>query len=285
MPNDRPVPQPADRIEPSSPAGLGRWLVPAATLAASATVPYLVLKVDWVFGGTLGMTDSGSLSNTTYRVGNALTILMDLAVVALALHLIRPEILGLPQRPVRAAFWAASGFLVPLPVILVAVLASGSQESQATSGLSSWVWLLVYGGFVAQGIGLLTAFAISERTDWRVCSGRSTRQLTLLWGTFGCLGIAATVTAHPAGPTMVTALVGSGCATMAGLALYRGWVITTWSMTAGATTWSLWLLGPTQIASGSLPLALGLSCAANVLVGALSVVQGWGGRLSVRAAR
>ena len=285
MLSDPSSPQRTDPSEPSPPDGLGRWLVSAAALAASATVPYLVLKVDWVLGGTLGMTDPGSLSNATYRVGNALTIVMDLAVVGLALHLIRPEVLRLPVRPVRAAFWAASGFLVPLPVILVAVLISGSQESEATSGLASWVWVLVYGGFVAQGIGLLTAFGISERAGWHLREGRGTRTLAVMWGSLGCLGLAATVTADPAGPTMVTALVASGCATVAGLAFNKGWVTTTWSMTAGATMWSLWLLGPTQVAGEPLPLGLRLSCAMIVLAGALTTIQGWRGRLSVRTAR
>ena len=266
-------------------SGRNRCLVPAAALAVAATLPYLVLKVDWVLGGTLGMTDPRSLASRTYRVGNAMTIVMDLAVVGLAVHLCRPDVLRLPARPVRVCLWVASGFLVPLPVTVIAVLVSGSQESEATSGLAPWVWVMVYGGFVAQGIGLLTAFGVRERAEWRIHHDHRTQLLALLWTGAGCCGLVAVLAAHEGGPTTVTAIVASGCATVAGLALSRGWLITTWVVTAGATMWSLWLLGPTQVAGGTLAPVLRLTCAACVLCGGLSVVLGWRGRLGVRVVR
>jgi hypothetical protein len=55
-----------------------------AALAAAlvATVPYLVLKLMWLSGSNVGMTDGGhidEMQSTRFQVGNTVTVLLGLA--------------------------------------------------------------------------------------------------------------------------------------------------------------------------------------------------------------
>ncbi|GAA2807593.1 hypothetical protein [Streptomyces showdoensis] len=153
------------------------------TLAIVACLPYIALKAVWVSGGRLGIPDGSVLLDhpTMMAVANGVSLLADAAVVLLALLLTRPW--GLRVRAWLLAFpmWAATGLIAPImtayPAQLLVALLGGSGSGTAGPPrepfLDSWVFPVVYGGFIVQGLSLGTLFALYSRDRWgRVWSGR-----------------------------------------------------------------------------------------------------------------
>lgn len=107
-------------------------------------------------------------------VGNAATVLMVGCVVVLALLLTRPWGLRVPAWLLVVPMWVASGLLLPILTaypLQMAVRLLGGDGGQASGGagdpfLEPWVFGVVYGGFIVQGIALGTLFALYARERW-----------------------------------------------------------------------------------------------------------------------
>ncbi|MET9800029.1 hypothetical protein [Streptomyces sp. NPDC006368] len=143
-------------------------------LAVTACVPYLALKVAWVAGSRIGVPDGSGLLDhrLMMAVVNGVSVLMDSCVVVLALLLtqrwgrrVRAWLLAVPM-------WVATGLLAPImagfPVQLVAGLVTGGARDSAPREpfLHEWVFGVVYGGFIVQGVALGGLFALYARDRW-----------------------------------------------------------------------------------------------------------------------
>lgn len=134
--------------------------------AMVATVPYLTLKLIWISGGHLGMADPAFFQNATYFYANIATLAMDVIAILLALVFTTRWGLRVPALLLLGPAWLATGFLLPIVVLLPCVAATGTWPANHDDPLQPWVYLLVYGGFAAQGALLLTAFALYVRARW-----------------------------------------------------------------------------------------------------------------------
>ncbi|WP_415954180.1 hypothetical protein [Streptomyces sp. KLOTTS4A1] len=152
----------------------GRAAKALRILAIAACAPYLSLKVSWILGGRTGIPEGSALLDhpTTMVIANTATVLMDACVIVLALLLtqawglrVRAWLLVLPM-------WAATGLLVPImagfPVQLLIQLLGGSVRTQSADEpfLDSWVFSVVYGGFILQGLALGGLFVGYARRRW-----------------------------------------------------------------------------------------------------------------------
>ncbi|MER7518828.1 hypothetical protein [Streptomyces sp. NPDC126499] len=168
-PAPAPAPAPA-----SAPASRPRRVLRA--LAVLGTVPYIVLKIAWTAGSEVGIPEGSVLLEhpTLMAVANGITVVADAAVVLLAVLLTRPW--GLRVRAWLLAFpvWAAIGLLAPImtayPVQVVVALLGGPGSASAGPPdepfLDAWVFPVVYGGFMIQGLSLGILFALYARDRW-----------------------------------------------------------------------------------------------------------------------
>ncbi|MCK7624528.1 hypothetical protein MUU72_15710 [Streptomyces sp. RS10V-4] len=147
---------------------VGRW---AAYGAASALVPYLLVKVVWVVGALLGVLPIGAgFGLGGWVLLNGVTVGMAALGIGLALALVRPWGLRLPGRPVAFCGWTGAGFLVSvLPYAVGAALLPGGAGDQAGGGepvLPGWEAALIQYSFVGTGIGLAVALPGYARRRW-----------------------------------------------------------------------------------------------------------------------
>lgn len=165
-PGRSPHPEPA-------PVRGGRRTLVLSVLAIVACLPYMTLKLTWVFGGEIGIPADSTLldpdNETVLRVGNALTILMDAAVIGLVLLLTRPWGRRVPAWLLVLPMWLATGLLGPIvvafPVQLVA--GSGATATEDTRAfLDPWVFGVVYGGFIVQALALGALFVPYAQDRW-----------------------------------------------------------------------------------------------------------------------
>ncbi|WP_371627834.1 hypothetical protein OG245_07680 [Streptomyces sp. NBC_01116] len=142
-----------------------------------ACVPYIGLKTAWMAGSRLGIPEGSALldGGTLLRVGNGATVLMDSAVIALVLLLTRPWGRRVPAWLLVLPMWVASGLLLPImtafPVQPAVGLLGGGGGRPAGEGspepfLEPWVFGVVYGGFILQGLALGILFALYARERW-----------------------------------------------------------------------------------------------------------------------
>ena len=94
-------------------------------------------------------------------VANSVTVLMDAAVIVLALLLTRPWGLRVPAWLLALPVWVATGLLAPImagfPVQLAVDALGGPANTTAADGepfLDVWVFGVVYTGFIVQGLTL-----------------------------------------------------------------------------------------------------------------------------------
>ncbi|MGW7229037.1 hypothetical protein [Streptomyces cyaneofuscatus] len=161
---------------PTAPYRIGRVRTVARALAVAACVPYAGLKLAWLAGSRAGIPDGSPLldGGVVLAVGNAVTVLMVGCVVVLALLLTRPWGLRVPAWLLVVPMWAASGLLLPILTaypLQMAVRLLGGDGGQASGGagdpfLEPWVFGVVYGGFIVQGLALGTLFALYARERW-----------------------------------------------------------------------------------------------------------------------
>ncbi|MEV8313230.1 hypothetical protein AB0Q95_03565 [Streptomyces sp. NPDC059900] len=146
-------------------------------VAVLAALPYLALKLAWIAGSHIGIPEDSTLleHRTTMIFANALTLLMDAGVILLALVLTRPRGLRTPAWLLAFPMWAATGLLTPIMAgfplqLLVKALGGSINRPSAKDGggafLDEWVFGVVYGGFILQGLALGALFVRYARTRW-----------------------------------------------------------------------------------------------------------------------
>ncbi|MFJ9521139.1 hypothetical protein ACIRPK_23170 [Kitasatospora sp. NPDC101801] len=157
-------------------AGALRRGLCAATVAA--TLPYLTVKLLWLCGSTVGFTDRADLpvGDDALWLANLITFGMDAVALLLALAFVRPWGRRVPVGLLVFPMWVATGLLgtlvVELPLIFGAQLVLGGEPPATAQGwLQPWVFVLVYGGFVLQGLTLITGFVLHARERWAALLG------------------------------------------------------------------------------------------------------------------
>ena len=130
-------------------------------VAVMATLPYLVLKLLWLSGSKVGMTDRGvdEMSSGRFVAGNTITVLLMVVAAALAFALTRPWADRVPAPWVFVLGAGATGLLAPILVGLpigvgVQAVASGRLGPADDTGLAPWVFGIVYTGFGLLGLAL-----------------------------------------------------------------------------------------------------------------------------------
>ncbi len=141
--------------------------------ALISTVPYLVLKLMWLAGSTVGMTGGrhiDEMHSTRFQVGNTVTVVLMLMAAGLAVALTRSWAERIPARLVFVLAAGATGLLAPillgLPLGLVAQsLTNGDVKPTGDEGLEPWVFGVVYSGFglLALAIGVLLLAHVARR--------------------------------------------------------------------------------------------------------------------------
>ncbi len=150
----------------------------ALVLTCLACIPYLTLKILWIFGSHIGIPDGSELLDHEglMRVANGLTVLMDATAVTLAFALARSWGRRIPAWLIVGPMWIATGLLAPIvaawPLDLLTGAASDSGSS-AADFLQPWVFNVVYGGFGLQAAGLMTLLVLHVQQRWgRLWRGR-----------------------------------------------------------------------------------------------------------------
>ncbi|MFJ7418273.1 hypothetical protein ACIQXD_06600 [Streptomyces uncialis] len=152
-------------------------------VAITACVPYLVLKTAWLGGSRIGMPEDSLLLDdpAVTAVANLVTLVLDACVIVLALLLTRPWGRRVPAWLLVVPMWTATGLLAPIMTayplqLLVRALGGGGSGVSAGAGgggeegaepfLHEWVFGMVYGGFIVQGLSLGALFALYARDRW-----------------------------------------------------------------------------------------------------------------------
>ncbi len=150
-------------------------------LTILACVPYVSLKVAWVAGSEIGIPAGSVLLDhpRMMAVANAVTVVADALVVVLALLLTQAWGRRFPAWLLALPMWAATGLLVPImtgyPAQLAVAAVTGDEKAAAPAEpfLDPWVFGVVYGGFILQGLALGTLFVLYARDRWgHLWSGR-----------------------------------------------------------------------------------------------------------------
>lgn len=144
--------------------------------AILACLPYLALKTAWIAGSDVGIPAGSFLldpdSAALMRTVNGLTVLMDSAVVVLALMLSRPWGMRVPGWLPLLPVWVATGLLAPIvlgwPAQVAARVFAGPlpRDAERHDFLQPWVFDVVYGGFLVQALALGALFVLYARDRW-----------------------------------------------------------------------------------------------------------------------
>jgi hypothetical protein len=146
-------------------AGIGR--ITAAIVAIAAMLPYLTLKVLWLTGSSVGVTDPELMNGSVMMGMNTLTFAMDAIALVLALAFTMRWGMRLPAWLVLLPLWVGAGLLsVVMVTAPLGVLIEGVSVFDTGGPIESWVYLAVYTGFIGQGAGLMTAFVLYARDRW-----------------------------------------------------------------------------------------------------------------------
>ncbi|MFE6411432.1 hypothetical protein ACFVOR_31370 [Streptomyces sp. NPDC057837] len=162
---------------PAAPRGAVRPSRPRRFLRAVAVlscVPCLGLKAAWIAGSHVGIPEGSALldDRLAMAVINGVSVLLDSAVIVLALVLTRPWGLRVPAWLLAFPVWVATGLLAPImagfPAQLVvrALGAGGARPEGREAFLHEWVFVVVYAGFILQGLALGGLFALYARDRW-----------------------------------------------------------------------------------------------------------------------
>lgn len=179
-------------------------------LTILCTLPYLLIKVVWVSGSTVGLAEPDAVDSGVLLAGNALTLAMDGIAVLVVLVLTRSWGERVTPWLVLVPAWVGLGFLVPIavtfPLETIAHLSSGAPDRLAgPQFLEPWVRPVVYASFTAQGVGIAAAFTLYVRARWShlLLAARRSRQDP--HEVVGRLGLAAAIalTAPAAGTRLL----------------------------------------------------------------------------------
>ncbi|MFF5916803.1 hypothetical protein ACFY8C_00460 [Streptomyces flavochromogenes] len=150
-------------------------------LAILACLPYISLKIAWVAGSEIGIPAGSVLleHRQMLAVANSVSVLADVLVIVLALLLTQPWGQRVPAWLLALPMWAATGLLAPImtgyPTQLAVAVLTGDEQAAAPAEpfLHSWVFAVVYGGFILQGLSLGTLFVLYAHERWsHLWSGR-----------------------------------------------------------------------------------------------------------------
>lgn len=148
------------RTKPS----IGR--VTAAIVTIAAMLPYLTLKILWMAGNPLGL-DPAFVDDPTVVALNAMTFGMDAVGLVMALAFTMRWGMRLPAWLVLLPLWVGTGLLSVIVVTApLGVLVEGADVLPDAGPIQPWVIMVVYSGFVVQGIGLMVSFALYARDRW-----------------------------------------------------------------------------------------------------------------------
>jgi hypothetical protein len=154
-------------------AGIPAWRRSLRFVTIAACLPYLSLKAAWTAGSHLGIPAGSPLleHRLTLALANGLTVLMDAAVVVLALLLTRPWGRRVPAWLLAVPMWLAVGLLAPIMVgfplqLLLHGVSGGGGHGDDQPFLADWVFAVVYGGFILQGLALGALFTGYARERW-----------------------------------------------------------------------------------------------------------------------
>ncbi|MFE0653747.1 hypothetical protein ACFVZH_34815 [Streptomyces sp. NPDC059534] len=170
MTQTAPLPAPAPAAD-GRPSTVRRVL---RVLAILACLPYISLKIAWVAGSEIGIPAGSTLLEHRQMmvIANGISVVADVLVVVLALLLTQAWGRRFPAWLLALPMWAATGLLTPImtgyPSQLAVALVTGDEKSAAPSEpfLDEWVFGVVYGGFILQGLSLGTLFALYARDRW-----------------------------------------------------------------------------------------------------------------------
>ncbi|MFF5764213.1 hypothetical protein ACFY8F_16995 [Streptomyces tanashiensis] len=143
-------------------------------LAILACLPYISLKIAWVAGSEIGIPAGSALleHRQLLVIANSVSVVADVLVAVLALLLTQAWGRRFPAWPLALPMWAATGLLAPImagyPTQLAVALFTGDEKAAAPAEpfLDDWVFAVVYGGFILQGLSLGTLFALYTRDRW-----------------------------------------------------------------------------------------------------------------------
>lgn len=158
-----------------------RVRVVLAVVAVLACVPYVVLKVAWLTGSTIGLRDPDLANSTTMEIANLVTLGMELVGATLAVLLVLPVGQRVAAPLLQVPMYVGSGLLggvlllVPVQALLGNRGSQPSSEAAPTGPIEPWVYSIVYGGFMVLGISLLVIFADYAWKRWVLTDGWARR--------------------------------------------------------------------------------------------------------------
>ncbi|MEU8434810.1 hypothetical protein AB0F18_18200 [Streptomyces sp. NPDC029216] len=270
--------------QPSAARSLGTGQRILRTTAVAATLPYLTLKAAWLAGSRIGIPADSILlkAGTALTVANAITVAMDACVIVLVLVLTRPWGMRVPGRLLAVPVFVATGLLTPIVLgypaqLLVKALGMGADEAAMAARepfLDSWVFAVVYTGFIIQAIALAGLFVPYARQRWgrlwqgalgqrlpsptgvvagaAALAGLAAGAVQVYWAFGGSAGLPAERAAAYSAETGVVSAAHAICAFAAvagALMLARGgsrparWPLAlAWIGSAAALTWGAWTL-------------------------------------------
>ncbi|MGW6307596.1 hypothetical protein ACWFRQ_23215 [Streptomyces niveus] len=152
----------------------GRGVRALRAVAIASCLPYITLKILWIAGDRTGVPDGSTLLDHRARmaVANGVSVVLDATVVVLALLLTQPWGRRVPAWLLVLPMWVAAGLLAPImtgyPLQLAASVVEGSRPAPSNSEpfLDAWVFGVVYGGFILQGLTLGALFVRYARRRW-----------------------------------------------------------------------------------------------------------------------
>ena len=146
----------------------------AAAVGAAALVAYGGLKAAWGAGSTIGIRDVAvweaqvrSLPGWGWFVAMWGTVLLDLAGAAVLACLVTGRGGARVQLVLRRIAWVGVAVLGPVGVLGLASVAGPALGvwSEAPGPLATWVFVLVYGSFLALAAAL-AVLVRSSRREW-----------------------------------------------------------------------------------------------------------------------
>jgi hypothetical protein len=247
----------------------------ALVVAVLATLPYLVLKLLWLTGSTIGTTDRHGLdemSSTRFVAGNSITVLLMVVAAVFVVALTRPWADRVPARLVFVLAAGATGLLGPilvgLPIgIAVQAVARGEVGPAEDTGMAPWVFAVVYCGFGLLGLAMAILVIAHVLDRWGSLITQPPRRPSwpfTLAGAVGLLpfgaamsfwGLAGPGSSGPQGmdlPAQRTVLLVTGMLSIAAFVVpMLTAVARRWPRLAWLTTWTgcciAALQGPTEI--------------------------------------
>lgn len=141
----------------------------AGWIAVAAAIPYIVLKALWVAGVGVGVNDPALMDSAGMVAANAVTGLLEVVGVIVALAFLMPWGMRVPSWLVLFLMWVGTGLLAPIavmtPIALAAELVNPDSVS-SSQALAAWVPWAVYAGFTVQAVALFTAFFWYAKERW-----------------------------------------------------------------------------------------------------------------------